>query len=138
MNVRTYLRHERCETANRVDDGSASSFKTRERDPQPSCPYDHGDTKKTESNSRNNLREEPNFLLHGCQLEFRVAGHGNDATHDGSITSGEYDPGAFSKVELRARLRVSIALSEVDVTVPGIISLLLKNENGALKINTEQ
>ena len=33
-----------------------------------------------------------------------------------------------TKVELRARLRVSIALSEVDKTVPGIISLV-EDEN---------
>ena len=33
-----------------------------------------------------------------------------------------------TKVELRARLRVSIALSEVDMTVPGIISLV-EDEN---------
>ena len=33
-----------------------------------------------------------------------------------------------TKVELRARLRVSIALSEVDVTVPGIVSLVEDQE----------
>ena len=34
-----------------------------------------------------------------------------------------------TKVELRARLRVSIALSEVDKTVPGVIISLVKDGN---------
>ena len=34
-----------------------------------------------------------------------------------------------TKVELRARLRVSIALSEVHKTVPGVIISLVKDEN---------
>ena len=36
-----------------------------------------------------------------------------------------------TKVELRARLRVSIAFSEVDKTVPGVIISLVKDKNRA-------
>ena len=94
--VCTYLRHERRETSNRIDDSTASSFKPRERLFQPSSPYYHGDTKESQGDSGNNLGEEPNFPLHGCQLEFCVARHCNNTAHDGSIASGEDYPNAFS------------------------------------------
>ena len=91
----TYLRHERHETSNRVDDSTASSFKSRERLFQPSSPYDHGDTKESHADSGNNLSEEPNFPLHGSELEFCVPRHSSNMAHYGFIASGEYYPNAF-------------------------------------------
>ena len=91
-----YLRHKRREASNRIDDSTASIFKSRESVPQPSSPYDHGDTKESQGDGGNDLGEEPNLLLHGCELEFGIARHGNDTTHDGSIASGENHTGAIS------------------------------------------
>ena len=106
--VYTYLRHERRETSNRVDDSTASIFKPGESLPQPSCPYDQGDAKDSQGDSGNNLGEEPNFPLQGCELEFCVTRHGNNTAHDGSITSREDHPNAFS-LDDKGRIEGEIA-----------------------------
>jgi hypothetical protein len=60
-----------------------------ESPPQRSCPYGDRDTKETQGDSGNNFGKEPNFLLHGCELEFSVARHGKNTAYDGSIASCE-------------------------------------------------
>ena len=66
------MRRERHETSNRVDDSTASIFKPEKAFLNQAA---QRDTKEFQGGSGNNLREEPNFPLHGCGLEFSVTRH---------------------------------------------------------------
>jgi hypothetical protein len=64
--------------------------------PQPGSPDDHGNAKEGKGNSRDDLGEEPYFVLDSRQLELGLPRHSNDTTHDRSITDSEDDTSTYS------------------------------------------
>jgi hypothetical protein len=139
----THLRNEGGQTTNRIDDGSASRLVARVALPQPGCPNDDRDTEQRQGDSRDDLCEEPDFTLDGRQFEFRLSGHGDDATHDGSVTDGKNNPGTCtldnkSRVESQVTSLECIGGGGIDssrnhVTVKG--GLRCETE-GKLKLRT--
>jgi len=73
--------------------------------------------KECQSDSRDNLREEPNFFCTDVSSDFVSL---DKATVQPMIVLSP----AQTKVDARARLCVSIGFSEVEVIVPGVVSLV--------------
>lgn len=86
-----YLRNESCKTANRIHDGRTRRVVARVCRPQPDAIEKKREEEKEQSETRDDLSEEPDLLLNGRQLEFLFAGHGHQAAHHGAIAGGKRD-----------------------------------------------
>ena len=86
-----HLRYERSQATDRVDDRLACGLVAGVALPQPRSPDDDRHAEDGECDRGHDLSEEPDFPLHGGQLELRLARHRHDAPHDRLVADGKDD-----------------------------------------------